>query len=73
MNIAGSILKATNDTTPLLIEVSFYHIFIEGVILTMGVFQNLDTVRSTAPLAVTFAEALFEEQREQNRKVKSNI
>ena len=39
----------------------------------MGVFQNLDTVRSTAPLAVTFAEALFEEQREQNRKVKSNI
>jgi len=50
LNIAGSILKATNDTTPLLIE-------------------NLDSVRSTAPLAITFAEALFEEQREQNRKV----
>lgn len=50
LSIAGSILKATNDTTPLLIE-------------------NLDNVRSTAPLAISFAEALFEEQREQNRKV----
>ena len=30
-------------------------------------------MRSTAPLAITFAEALFEEQREQNRKVKTTF
>ena len=36
-----------------------------------NIFQNIDAVRSTAPLAVTFASALLEEQREQNRKVRS--
>jgi len=54
LNIATSVLKATNDTTPLLME-------------------NIDAVRSTAPLAVTFAGALLEEQREQNRKVFSTF
>ena len=41
--------------------------------LQNSIFQNIDAVRSTAPLAVTFAAALLEEQREQNRKVRSYI